>query len=78
MYISKFDMSSGIIAWIWNGVEWIFGIDVELKRVGTIARSADNFRITSNIYPWPKFITGGDISRDGELIVLRGHQSKFT
>ena len=70
-------MSTGIIAWIWNGVEWIFGIDVELKRVGIIASSSDSLTHRSNRNPWPTFISGGDISSDGELIVLRGYQSKL-
>ena len=29
-------------------------------------------------YSWPAFITGGDISRDGKHIFLRGYDGKLT
>ena len=72
--ISKFNMSSGNIAWIWNGLYWVYGIDIELQRVGYIPSFRDDQRDEKN--RWPTFITGGDISIDGQLIILRGYKSK--
>ena len=69
-------MSSGTVAWIWTGLEWVYGIDVELKRVGYISSLSDNRMITQIKHPWPTFITGGDISSDGHIIVLRGFKSR--
>ena len=67
-------MSSGNIAWIWNGLYWVYGIDIELQRVGYIPSFRDDQRDSKN--RWPTFITGGDISIDGQLIILRGYKSK--
>ena len=69
-------MSSGTVAWIWTGLEWVYGIDVELKRVGYITSSSDSQMNTQIKHPWPTFITGGDISSEGNLIILRGFKSR--
>ena len=69
-------MLSGTLAWIWTGLEWVYGIDVELKRIGYISSSSDNQMNTQMKHPWPTFITGGDISSEGHLIILRGFKSK--
>ena len=74
--IPKFDMSSGTIAWIWNGLYWVFGIDIELQRVGYIPAFQHDQSDTKNRYQWPTFITGGDISIDGQIIILRGYKSR--
>ena len=43
---------------------------VETRRVGTIPF----FEATEDVseHRWPTFITAGDISRDGKMIMLRG------
>ena len=69
-------MSSGTIAWIWNGLDWVYGIDIELKRVGHISLSSENQLNRQSKHPWPTFITGGDISSDGQIIALRGYKSR--
>jgi hypothetical protein len=60
----KFDIPT------WEGAN----IDVKLKRVGNIPPTCRKSENTE--YPWPTFITAGDISRDGKLIILRGHNGK--
>lgn len=61
--------------WIWNGVYSSYGMKLELKRVGNIPLVDHNSEM--NDYTWPDFITGGDISRDGRQIYLRGYDGKF-
>jgi hypothetical protein len=64
------------MGWIWNGLKWVVGINVDLKRVGYIP--VVNQRKEMTKHPWPTFITGGDISRDGKLITLRSYNSMYT
>ena len=60
---------------IWNGLYSSYGIKLELNRVGNI-QLVDQYSEMGN-YTWPAFITGGDITRDGKQIFLRGYNGKF-
>ena len=65
---------------------WYFGhkVTVELQRVGSIplANGIDdsfrNIHLANLAKIWPTFITGGDISRDGKTIILRGYNGECT
>ena len=60
--------------WIQNGVFSSFGVKLALERVGNIPLVDKNSEIGN--YTWPAFITGGDISKDGKQIFLRGYDGK--
>ena len=50
-------------------------IEVDLKRVGNFpVNNRSPFGVK---YPWPMFITAGDISRDGKIIILRTFDGKY-
>ena len=61
--------------WIWNGVYSSYGIKLALERVGSIPLVDQHSEM--NDYTFPDFITGGDISRDGKQIFLRGYDGKL-
>ena len=61
---------------VWNGLRWILGISVQLQRVGYIFPLMNGDSETIK-HPWPTFITGGDISKDGTLIILRSYNGKL-
>ena len=50
-------------------------IEVDLKRVGNFpVNNRSPFGVK---YPCPMFITAGDISRDGKIIILRTFDGKY-
>ena len=46
---------------------------LQTRRVGTIPDFEETEAVSE--YHWPTFITAGDISRDGKMIMLRGYRS---